>query len=107
MDTQKKSLFSELRRKIFNFQISKCFSPEKCLVYLQLPLIGSVSLKYEKQKNQQSTIASARIVFKVKKQKIKVNVFHTGMCSSKNLLIIQTAVLTCKQFIFYSTSFEG
>ena len=32
MDTQKKSLFTDLKQKISNFQTSKRFSPEKCMV---------------------------------------------------------------------------
>ena len=46
MDTQKKSLFFGIKKKISNIQL---VWPEKCLLYLKLPWIGNISLKYEKQ----------------------------------------------------------
>ena len=33
--------------KVANFVFNKLFGPEKCPVYLKIPWIGDVSLKYE------------------------------------------------------------
>ena len=64
--TQRKSLFREFK-KIFNFQTSKRFGPEKYPAYLKLPWIGSISLKYEKRikstVNNYFESVLARIVF--------------------------------------------
>ena len=38
-----------IRGKVANFVFNKRFGPEKCLVYLKIPWIGGISLKYEKQ----------------------------------------------------------
>ena len=43
-----KVIFSEIKKKISNFQTPKRFDPEKCPVYLKLPWIRNISLKYKK-----------------------------------------------------------
>ena len=38
-----------IKEKFANFVSKKRFGPEKCPVYLRIPWIGDISLKYEKQ----------------------------------------------------------
>ena len=38
-----------IREKVANFVSNKRFGPEKCPVYLKVPWIGDISLKYENQ----------------------------------------------------------
>ena len=42
-------------QKLVNFAAEKTFGPEKCPVYLKLPWIGNVSLKFENQINKAIT----------------------------------------------------
>ena len=45
-------LFSCSNKKLANVATEKAFGPEKSPVYLKLPLIGNVSLKFENQINK-------------------------------------------------------
>ena len=38
-----------IREEVANFVSNKRFGPEKCPVYLKIPWIGDISLKYENQ----------------------------------------------------------
>ena len=38
-----------IREKVANFVSNKRFGPEKCPVYLKMPWVGDISLKYENQ----------------------------------------------------------
>ena len=65
-------IISDIRKKISNFQISKRFGPKKCPVYIKLPWIRNVSLKYQKQTKSKvnncfGLVVSARIIFSSKK----------------------------------------
>ena len=96
----KKLLFPEFKKKIQIFKHPKQFSLKKCPVYLKLPWIGNVSLKYEK--HTKSAVynsfgsMSARIVFSSKKCRL---LFKRIFCLliSKVILYINThaTVVVC------------
>ena len=44
-----------INQKLANTAAEKTFGPEKCLVYLKLPWIGTVSSKFENQINEAIT----------------------------------------------------
>ena len=48
-------LFSFNNQKLASFAAEKTFGPERCPVYLKLPWIGNVSLKFENQINKAIT----------------------------------------------------
>ena len=48
-------LLSCINQKLASFAAAKTFGPERCPVYLKLPLIGNVSSKFDNQINKAST----------------------------------------------------
>ena len=102
MDIQKNHYFG----KDFKFQTFKRFGPEKCAVYLKLPCIENISIKY--QKLTQSAVnncfrsVSAKITFSSKKllrsfqndvlpAHQQSNIVYKYLCHCDNVYVVRTS----------------